>query len=306
MCGSCVNRAAYRFADYLRNRKLMNSQIVHLDSQTRESQVGALESGKVLFLPQIDFGIQPAERALLNPAVADPKRKNISLEPQAGGKLYGVADPANEAAVRALITRYRETAFALIERLLPEYHGKLRAAPTSLRLMRVENRQSSWRKDDSRLHVDAFPSRPNYGERILRVFCNINPNGEPRVWRVGEPFEDMARRMLPRVPRRWPGSAELMAALKITKSKRSAYDHIMLHLHDAMKADLDYQKSCPQENMPFPPGCAWICFSDDVSHAVMSGQFMLEQTFWLPVADMANPRCAPLSRLEGLAGRRLI
>ena len=34
----------------------------------------------------------------------------------------------------------------------------------------------SWRKDDSRLHVDAFPSRPNRGERILRVFCNVNPD----------------------------------------------------------------------------------------------------------------------------------
>ena len=56
----------------------------------------------------------------------------------------------------------------------------------------------SWRADDRRLHVDAFPSRPNYGERILRVFTNVNPDGEPRVWRVGEPFEAVARRFLPR------------------------------------------------------------------------------------------------------------
>ena len=60
-------------------------------------------------------------------------------------------------------------------------------------------RAVSWRKDDSRLHVDAFPSRPNHGERILRVFCNVNPHGEDRVWRVGEPFEAMARTLLPRV-----------------------------------------------------------------------------------------------------------
>jgi hypothetical protein len=79
----------------------MSSQIIHLDGKSFTSQVPALESGKVLFLPQLDFAIQPAELALLNPAIADPKRKNISLEPQAGGKLHGVADPANEAAVRA-------------------------------------------------------------------------------------------------------------------------------------------------------------------------------------------------------------
>jgi len=284
----------------------MSSQILTLDHTGNTSQVAALESGKVLFLPQFDFAVQPAELGLLNPQVADPKRKNISLEPQENGKLHGVADPANEAAVRALIARYRRSAFALVEQLLPEYRGKLRAAPTSLRLMRVEDRQTSWRKDDSRLHVDAFPSRPTYGERILRVFCNINPQGEPRVWRVGEPFADMARHMLPRLPRQWPGSAALMAALKITKRKRSPYDHLMLHLHDAMKADMDYQQHCPQETMPFPPGCAWVCFSDHASHAVMSGQFMLEQTFWLPADDMADPSCSPLAALQVLTGRQLV
>ncbi|OQS41739.1 Kdo hydroxylase family protein [Chromobacterium haemolyticum] len=284
----------------------MTSQIVLVDEAAQGRYVDELEQGKVLYLPRFDFKLQAEEERLLDPAIADPKRKNISLEPD-NGALHGVAGgAAREAEVRGLISRYQRAAADLAARLLPEYQGKLRAAPTSLRLMRVENRRTSWRKDDSRLHVDAFPSRPNYGERILRVFCNINPHGEPRVWRVGEPFADMARRMLPRVPRQWPGSAALLAALKITKRKRSAYDHIMLHLHDAMKADLDYQRQCPQETMPFPPGCAWVCFSDHASHAVMSGQFMLEQTFWLPVAEMAQPQQSPLALLEQLTGKVLV
>ena len=87
------------------------------------------------------------------------------------------------------------------------------------------------------MHVDAFPSRPNYGERILRVFTNVNPDGAPRVWRVGEPFEDMAKRFLPRIKPQMPGAAWLMNLLHVTKSPRSEYDHLMLHLHDAMKAD---------------------------------------------------------------------
>ncbi|AXT45938.1 MULTISPECIES: Kdo hydroxylase family protein [Chromobacterium] len=284
----------------------MTSQIVLVDEAAQGRYVDELEQGKVLYLPSFDFKLLAEEGGLLDPAVADPKRKNISLEPD-NGALHGVVGGAErEAAVRGLIARYQRAAADLAARLLPEYQGKLRAAPTSLRLMRVEDRRTSWRKDDSRLHVDAFPSRPNYGERILRVFCNINPHGEPRVWRVGEPFTDMARRMLPRVPRQWPGSAALLAALKITKRKRSAYDHIMLHLHDAMKADLDYQRQCPQETMPFPPGCAWVCFSDHASHAVMSGQFMLEQTFWLPAAEMAQPQQSPLALLEQLTGKVLV
>ncbi|WP_374423628.1 Kdo hydroxylase family protein [Chromobacterium sp.] len=284
----------------------MASQIVWVEDAAQGRYVDELEQGKVLYLPSFDFRLLDEERGLLDPVIADPKRKNISLEPD-NGALHGVVGGAErEAAVRGLIARYQRAAADLAARLLPEYQGRLRAAPTSLRLLRVEGRRTSWRKDDSRLHVDAFPSRPNYGERILRVFCNINPDGEPRVWRVGEPFADMARRMLPRVPRQWPGSAALLAALKITKRKRSAYDHIMLHLHDAMKADLEYQGQCPQETMPFPPGCAWVCFSDHASHAVMSGQFMLEQTFWLPAAAMSDSKRSPLSLLEGMIGKSLV
>ncbi|HEV3106752.1 MAG TPA: Kdo hydroxylase family protein, partial [Trinickia sp.] len=103
-----------------------------------------------------------------------------------------------------------------------------------------------------------------------------------------------------------PGAAWLLNTLNITKTRRSEYDHLMLHLHDGMKADLDYQKTCPQQTLPFPPGSAWICFSDQTSHAAMAGQFMLEQTFFLPVRAMVQPECAPLGVLERLKGRALI
>ena len=275
-------------------------------SIARETLRAGLEAGKVLYFPNLRFAIEGGETALLDPALADPNRKNISLDP-AGGALHGVlGDTVTQSAVRALVARYQQNARSLIDGLLPEYNGKLRPAPTSLRLMRVETRHTSWRKDDSRLHVDAFPSRPNRGERILRVFTNVNPHGEPRVWRVGEPFEQMAKRFLPRIKPQLPGSAWLLSLLHITKSPRSAYDHLMLHLHDGMKADLDYQQSCPQETMPFPSGSVWVCFSDQTSHAVMSGQFMLEQTYFLPVRAMVQPECAPLGILERLKGRALV
>lgn len=275
-------------------------------SQPRESLLDAVEQGKVLYFPNLAFAIGGGERALLDPALADPKRKNISLDPN-GGALHGVlGDAATQSAVRALIGRYQTSARTLVDGLFLEYEGKLRVAPTSLRLHQVETRQTSWRKDDSRLHVDAFPSRPNYGERILRVFTNVNPNGVPRVWRVGEPFEDMAKRFLPRIKPQMPGSAWLQHLLHITKSRRSEYDHLMLNLHDGMKADLDYQKSSPQETLGFPPGSVWVCFSDHTSHAVMSGQFMLEQTFFLPLRSMVHPDWAPLGILERLKGKALV
>jgi hypothetical protein len=275
-------------------------------SQPREQLLDAIEQGKVLYFPNLAFVVEGGERALLDPAIADPKRKNISLDPN-GGALRGVlGDAVTQSAVRAMIARYQSCARTLVDGLFPEYIGKLRVAPTSLRLRQVETRETSWRKDDARLHVDAFPSRPTYGERILRVFTNVNPNGVPRVWRVGEPFEDMAKRFLPNIKPQLPGSAWLQNLLHITKSPRSAYDHLMLHLHDAMKADLDYQKTSPQETIGFPPGSVWVCFSDHASHAVMSGQFMMEQTFFLPVQDMVHPDWAPLGILERLKGRELV
>src|SRR5204862_4964539 len=99
---------------------------------------------------------------------------------------------------------------------------------------------TSYRKDDRRLHVDAFPSAPNQGMRILRVFCNVNPNNEDRIWRLGEPFEEVAKKFIPQTAAPIPGSARLLKWLQITKSYRTKYDHYMLQLHDMMKSDHAY------------------------------------------------------------------
>ena len=87
--------------------------------------------------------------------------------------------------------------------------------------------------------------------------------------------------------------AWLLHKLHITKSRRSAYDHFMLQLHDRMKADAGYQRDGQQESIEFPPGSTWICFSDQTPHAAMTGQFMLEQTYLLPVSAMARPDMSP-------------
>jgi hypothetical protein len=265
----------------------------------------ALEGGHVLHMPDFPFALATDEARVIDEAFAEPGRKNVSFDP-ATGRFGGFVgdEPARQSAER-LTRRYHSAAQEIVDQLFPGYRGRVRAAPTSLRLHHVEGGALSWRKDDSRLHVDAFPSRPNHGERILRVFLNVNPEGVPRVWRVGEPFEQVARRFLPRLHAPLPGSAWLMRALRITKRRRSRYDHLMLQLHDAMKADLDYQAHSPQQEVAFAPGSAWICFSDQTSHAAMSGQFLLEQTFHLPLDAMADPAQSPLRVLERLAGRPL-
>ena len=266
----------------------------------------ALEQGHVLHLPALPFRLDAAELAALDPAHADPKRKNISLEADAETLRGVVGDAALQATVRRLVARFQADAATLVDTLFPGYRGRLRAAPASLRLHAVEHRAMSWRHDDSRLHIDAFPSRPLAGERILRVFLNVNPRGEPRVWRVGETFDSVAARFFPQLAPYRPLAARLLHALGVTKRRRTAYDHYMLGLHDAMKADLAYQRDCVQQRLAFAPGSAWVCYSDQTSHAVMSGQHMLEQTFFLPVDALRHREHAPLAVLERLAGRALV
>lgn len=266
--------------------------------------IAALEAGMLLYFPRLSFTVQPGEQHLLTPAIRDPHSRNISLD--ANGVLKGVlGDAASQAQMASMLARFRSQAEALIRSLAPAYAGHMRLAPTSFRPAQVEGRAQSWRADDRRLHVDAFPSRPNHGERILRVFANINPHGQPRVWRVGEPFEAVARRFLPRAKpySRW--QARLLNAAHVTKSLRSEYDHLMLQLHDGMKADADYQRNAPQVTMPFAAGSAWVCFSDQTAHAVMSGQYMLEQTLHLPAAAQYDQTAHPLAILRRLTGRSL-
>ena len=143
------------------------------------------------------------------------------------------------------------------------------------------------------------------GTRLLRVFCNINPNGRPREWRVGEPFEAHAKRYLPAISRPLPGSAWLLAKTGITKRRRSEYDHVMLQLHDRAKADTTFQSDSPQAKVSFAPGTTWVVYSDQVLHAAMSGQHLLEQTFYLDAGHQQRPETSPRGTLERLMGREL-
>ena len=272
----------------------------------RASAQKALETGGILFLPRLRFGLTESETRFLSPEWSDAKAKNISLKPGDPMPHGTKGSAADLAAIGAMLARFVDRAETLMFALLPGYARHLRRAGTSFRPCEIEGRVSSWRKDDTRLHVDAFPSNPNRGLRILRVFSNAHPSGKARVWRVGEPFEDMARRYLPKIPRQVPGSAWMLEKLHITKSRRSEYDHLMLGLHDGAKADLEYQKSCPQQRIEFPPDCTWIVYTDQVMHAAMSGQHAFEQTFHLPPEALAHPQASPLKVLERIAGRALV
>ena len=276
----------------------------------KDNIVTHLEKGEVLYFPSLPFKLTEEETALLDPKFVSPKRKNIMYQADKDA-IRGVAEDISEtqkAALKGLLKRYSEASLRLITDLIPEYKGKLHSPMNTLRLNAIDewSDSNSFRKDDRRLHVDAFPSRPLHGKRIIRIFNNINPVGVPRKWRVGETFPELAKRLLPQTKSYSSIGATLLDTLQITKSRRTHYDHIMLQFHDIMKEDQNYQDNGVQWDVSFMPGSTWICFSDQTPHAAMSGQFMLEQTFQLDVDDMVDSSQSPLRVLETMVGKKLI
>ena len=221
--------------------------------------------------------------------------KNISLSPD-GETVRGVEAAGHEAA-RRLMARYADWARARVLEIAPRYADGLERGRTSLRNRPVSGEGLSPRKDDRRLHIDAFASQPTGGKRILRVFANINPDGEARHWQVGEPFANHAHRFVNQARRPIWGESWLLERLNITKTRRTSYDWLMLHLHDAAKLDADYQRSAPRGDVNFPAGSSWIVFTDSTVHAAIAGRHALEQTFYLPVEAMQTPSISPLRRL---------
>ena len=257
-----------------------------------------------MFFPSLGFEVEADEASLFSPAILS-SAKNASFDPRSA-QIGGTTIPGPDLErLRRLMTRFSDRAAALVDGLLPAYRGHVERARASFRPAEIAGRASSWRKDDTRLHVDSFPATPVQGRRILRVFTNVNPAGKPRTWRVGGDFEEVAGRFVRSLSMPFPGAAAVMHALGITKTRRSAYDTLMLQVHDRMKQDSAFQENSPQTPFDFPASTTWMAFTDQVSHAAMAGQHQLEQTFLVPVAAMIDESRSPLRILERLKGRRL-
>ncbi len=282
---------------------MSSSSIKGAAAPSPDFQALRLEAESLVRLPDRPFRLSPEESRLLFLDTRQLRAKSASFD---GREVRGVVAPqAVVTDIESLLRRFGDWARATVVDLAPRYVDALEAGRASLRLRDAADAPLSARKDDRRLHVDAFASQPTGGRRILRVFANINPWGEPRLWRVAEPFEVHARRFLPRLRDLWPGESQILNALGLTRGRRTRYDALMLGLHDAAKGDLDYQREANATDIAFAAGESWVVFTDSAVHAALKGRFALEQTFYLPVEAMAAPGAAPLRVLERLTGRML-
>lgn len=276
------------------NSDLLTQNIEQIDEQ---KSINGLEAGKILFFPEYHFS--SIDKSLMTESILHGTHKNVSYDYKRN-KLGAFKKDISglDSKLEHLMCGYAEFAHQLIQTVLPVYVPHLQWGRTSFRPAQICGRVTSKRKDDTRLHVDSFSASPVNGLRILRVFCNINPLEEPRVWNVGEPFAQVLGRFAPQIPPYSKLTAKILKLVKTTKTLRSPYDHYMLHLHDSMKRDDQYQAQVKKRQINFPSKSSWIVFTDHVSHAALSGQYLLEQTFYLPIDKMANPELSPFYELK--------
>ena len=288
------------------------------DTWSARDQTGAvekLEGSNVIFIPGLSVALNESEKILFSQDknLTDGVQKNITLDPYLK-KTSGIAKhSAYKTAAESLMARYKTETEAWLVRLLGEPGRKYVAQRTTFRPVEIRNRKSinkvgddkQFRFDDTLLHADAFKRRPMVKRRILRVFNNINPFGEPRLWKVGGDFEGYAKRYLGKIRQPYPGEFALINLVRLTHWKRSHYDHIMLNLHDLGKLDRDFQENSPQQQFAFPPNSVWLCFTDSVLHAALAGRYALEQTYEITIDDMAHPEKSPQRVLEKMTGQPL-
>lgn len=268
-----------------------------LPGTIKQQAIASLELGKIVYLPNHSFKPQMDEQSFLSESILHKKHKNISYDP-IRQHIGGLSSPRLAPQLQPFLQRFFDYANHVINTLFPEYQAHIRLGRTSYRPAEIKGRATSKRKDDTRVHVDSFSATPVNGLRILRVFCNINPYDEPRVWHIGEPFTNVLKTFSKNIPKFNATQARLLKWIKATKTLRTPYDHYMLHLHDTMKLDDHYQQQLAKQRFDFPAHSTWIVFTDKVSHAALSGQFLLEQTFYLPVEAMINPSLSPLRQWE--------
>jgi len=275
-----------------------------------------LERGQILFFRQPPFDLPKTDQEFLLAQQWSELRmhKNVSYRP-GEDVLRGVSGNRETISrLQSIMRSYSEQVTQFVGIFLAPYAGKWNLDFASFRPLEEEGRDLPLHKRNDLLHVDAFPSRPTRGGRILRVFTNLNST-KPRVWRTTEAFEVLARR--------YAGGAGLQdiaeddsflsrtvqdfgSKLGLGVIGRTPYDMFMLRFHDFLKENAEFQENCPKTQLEFPPQATWLVFTDCVAHAVMSGQYAIEQTFLIPPRVLVAPEAAPYRILGNIAGRALI
>jgi hypothetical protein len=243
------------------------------------------------------------ERAFLCAQRLAPGQLCIDVD-ASRGRLAGTEarDPAVAARVRGLLARCVEPAAHWLTELAPAY-----AASWELERLAFHPEEEATRKlrpieRNDVLHIDV-PSRPSRGRRLLRLFVNLHPT-DARVWLTSLPYADLLKRYGAEAglqhfeQHAWwqPLRHGLRRLLRGADS--SPYDDFAARLHDFLKLHDPFQDRSPKKCWRFPPGSAWLVFTDALSHAELRGRGILEHSYFISPEGLACPELSPRSLFE--------
>ena len=265
-----------------------------------------LERGELLFFPVCPFRLPEGDDTaflLAQPGAAlawQESRFDAEDEELQGPQ---PADSPDGERLTRLLNEFSSHATDWLADKLPEYAGAWSRDRAVLRSEEEATRRRRVHERTDLLHIDSFPERPAVGRRILRLFVNINPH-EPRVWQTSEGFSALLDRFARRnrIPalseREWCAPLNVFQRLlQRDWAGRSPYDSFMLKLQQSLRADDTFQEKSARRIWHFPPGSAWLLFTDDLSHAELRGQHALEQSYFVPQHTLVRPELAPLRQL---------
>jgi hypothetical protein len=283
-----------------------------------------LERGRILFFPSVPFDL-PADEELAFLRSELPKhldRKNVSFYPLAQ-RLVGVAR-AGALADRAerVLRSHTEAVQAFLRRSMPEFTEGWTVGTSSFRPLQERGRDLGNHASNELVHVDAGAYGATHGGRVLRFFVNVNPV-EDRIWATRGTFPDLWAKhrraagfrseegALDFAERPWDKARtralRAMAGLGIERAGMidgSPYDRAMRKFHNYMKDDPAFRQGKDgYAELVFPPFSAWAVLTDMVSHACLSGQHALVDTFIIPRERCRLAELTPYEVMQQPSGR---
>ncbi len=276
----------------------------------------ALERGEIIRFPRSPITLPSATDLLL---LRDelPKQlntKNVSYHPESD-HVHGVP---SQGELHDVAYRFLKAHSQAVEAFLKKTIGHLTenwtVGTSSFRPIQEKGRDLKPHASNELIHIDAGAYGATNGDRILRFFVNVSAR-EDRVWATKGTFSQLHAKYAdaagiggPHNLNRGPlgnlrtrvlqglvaaGVKEAMVA------DSSPYDRLMRRFHNYMKDSPAFQaRDADYHELRFAPGSAWMVFTDSASHASISGQHALVNTFIVRLAQCRVTAAAPLNILQ--------
>jgi hypothetical protein len=186
------------------------------------------ERGQILFFRELPFDLPLEDQKFLREQEWTELRmhKNVSYRPSED-ILRGVSgNAATVERLHSIMRNYSARIIEFIGSFLSPYNGKWNLDFASFRPLEEENRDLPLHKRNDLLHVDAFPSRPTRGGRILRFISGAHgaKSGSEAWIRRGWP--DSVRHVHAAISRFSEGERSLSGKLPEDAAGISAAGHL--------------------------------------------------------------------------------